>query len=372
MTLCHSEPAQRGEESPGARKDLASSKWILRMADVYFTGMQLNTGKVKLTLPNLENIHWPDGFEDAAGIRVDRVKQLVAKWPSVDVHALDDLPHHFIDGIHFLHYRASSASAFPLLLLHGWPGSFIEFLDVIPHLRERFHLVIPSLPGYGFSEKPREAGMSNARIAERMLALMQQLGYARFGVQGGDWGAGIATWMAIKAPDRVAGIHLNYIPGSYAPPDGSTSDFAQAWIAKSGAYGAVQRTRPLTLAYGLSDSPVGLLAWIAEKFDEWSDPNALVRDETVLLNTTIYWSTNTIYSSMRLYLESVETPLTLRERVPVPAAIAHFAHEEPFPTRDWIERGYDVQRWTDFPRGGHFAALECPRELAEDVAAFFG
>src|SRR5262249_26865524 len=154
---------------------------------IYLTGMSINTGQVKLHLPPLETIRWPEGFEDGGGIRIDRVKQLVAKWPSVDIHALDDLQHFFIGGIHFI--RTGNTDAFPLLLLHGWPGSFIEFLRVIPHLRERFHLVIPSLPGYGFSEKPREGGMSNARIAERMLVLMSQLGYERFGVHGGDWGA---------------------------------------------------------------------------------------------------------------------------------------------------------------------------------------
>ena len=340
--------------------------------------------RVSLSRPNLDNIRWPEGIDDDGGIRIDRVKQLVARWRDFDFdkheRELNRFPHFIERGLHFIDQRAHNASAMPLLLLHGWPGSFIEFLRVAPLLADRFHLVIPSLPGYGFSEKPRERGMSSARIAERMLELMQSLGYERFGVQGGDWGASIATWMAIKSPQRVAAIHLNYVPGSYAPPPGpppteeeeqSLRDVAR-WVDESGAYGRVQRTRPLTLAYGLNDSPVALLAWIAEKFDEWSDPQTRVDDDAILLNTTIYWTTQTIYSSMRLYLESVKTPLALRERVPVRAGFARFAREEPFPPRSWVERGYDVQHWTEFPRGGHFAALEQPNELANDAIAFFG
>ena len=338
--------------------------------------------QISLSRPDLDDIRWPEGVEDEGGIRIDRVKELVAKWRDFDFEShereLNRLPHFLERGIHFIHLRASDASATPLLLLHGWPGSFIEFLPVAPLLADRFHLVIPSLPGYGFSDKPREPGMSNARIADQMLDLMHHLGYDRFGVQGGDWGAGVATWMAIKSPQRIAGIHLNYIPGSYAPPPGPPPNEEEQqferdvakWIDNHYAYGRVARTRPLTLAYGLNDSPVALLAWIAEKFDEWMDPATPVDDETILINTTIYWTTQTIYSSMRLYLESAKTPLILRERVPVPAGIAHFAREEPFPPRSWIERGYDVQHWTEFAKGGHFAALEQPRELANDVAAF--
>jgi pimeloyl-ACP methyl ester carboxylesterase len=339
--------------------------------------------KITLARPDLRAIRWPDGIEDEGGIPVDRVKELVRKWNDFDFAAhernLNALPHFHENGIHFVHLRATNRDATPLLLLHGWPGSFIEFLRVAPLLSDRFHLVIPSLPGYGFSEVPRERGMSNSAIADRMLDLMQRLGYDRFGVQGGDWGAGIATWMAIKSPQHVAAIHLNYVPGSYSPPPSAPPTEEEEaflrdvvrWIDASGAYGRIQRTRPLTLAYGLNDSPVGLLAWIAEKFDEWSDPAAPVDDETILLNTTIYWTTSTIYSSIRLYRESVATPLALHERVPVPAGFARFALEEPFPPRSWVERGYDVQHWSEFPSGGHFAALEQPEVLARDIRAFF-
>jgi len=339
--------------------------------------------RIALTRPDLSRIRWPEGIEDHGGISVARMRGLVEKWRAFDFDAherdLNRWPHEIANGIHFIHLRNANAAATPLLLLHGWPGSFIEFLKVAPLLAPHFHIVIPSLPGYGFSEKPAERGMSNARIAGRMLELMRSLGYERFGVHGGDWGAGIATWMAIQSPQHVAAIHLNYVPGSYAPPDASLptreedkflADTAR-WVDAHYAYGRIARTRPLTLGYALNDSPAGLLAWLAEKFDEWCDPLTPVDDETILLNTTLYWTTGTIYSSMRLYLESAATPLALRERVPVRAGFAHFAREEPFPPRSWVERGYDVQHWTEFERGGHFAALEQPHELAGDLIAFF-
>ena len=332
----------------------------------------------RLTAPR-----WPDGVTTSGGIALGLVRDLAHVWRDdfdwrAQERAINALPQFRWEGIHFIHTRAASASL-PILLLHGWPGSFVEMLDVVPLLRGSFDLVVPSLPGYGFSDPPMEPGMSNERIAERMADLMSVLGYERFLVQGGDWGAGIATWLARKVPERVAGLHLNYIPGSYAPAAAVLSPEEELflrdvdrWIAESYAYGQVQRTRPLTLAYGLSDSPVGLLAWIVEKFDEWRDPACPISVDALLTNVTVYWVTNTIASSMRLYLESARTPLRFREheRIDVPCAIAHFPLEAPFPPRSWIERVYRVERWTDMPRGGHFAALEAPDLLAQDVLAF--
>jgi pimeloyl-ACP methyl ester carboxylesterase len=224
--------------------------------------------------------------------------------------------------------------------------------------------------------------MSNARMAEIFAQLMTTLGYERFGAQGGDWGAGIATWLAVKFPSRLIGIHLNYIPGSYAPavvaplsPEEEAFLAEKAtWVEEQGAYGHVQRTRPLTLAYGLSDSPIGLAAWIYEKFQEWADPGSALSLDAILTNVMVYWVTNTIASSVRLYLESARTPLRFApgERLAVPCGIARFPREAPFPPRAWVERVYDVKRWTEMPRGGHFAALEEPDLLAADVRAFFG
>jgi pimeloyl-ACP methyl ester carboxylesterase len=333
---------------------------------------------------------WPYGVTEDGGMPLGEMRELVRYWQEefdwdARQRELNRLPHFqaHIDGqqIHFLHQRAADAGAPPLLLLHGWPGSFVEMLAVLPLLARSFDVVVPSLPGYGFSAPAAAAGMSNARMAELMAQLMAALGYERFGAQGGDWGAGIASWLAAKFPNRLLGIHLNYIPGSYAPapdppPSAAEQEFLAdraAWLEASGAYGHVQRTRPLTLAYGLSDSPAGLAAWILEKFREWADPASRLPLDTLLTNVTLYWVTNSIAPSVRLYLESVQTPLRFAagERIAVPCGIARFPYEAPFPPRSWVDRVYDVRRWTEMPRGGHFAALEAPELLAADVAAFF-
>ena len=331
----------------------------------------------------------PNGVTDNGGLSVTELDELVRYWLEAfdwraQEAALNTLPQFRanVGGVllHFVHVRASGTKAMPLLLLHGWPGSFIEMRHVIPLLARDFDLVIPSLPGYGFSDLP-QAGFSSSRIADVMAELMSRLGYERFGVQGGDWGAGIGTWLALKHPHRVCGLHLNYIPGSYEPavrgrPSDEEERFLrerEAWVAESYGYGHIQRTRPLTLSYALSDSPVGLAAWIHEKFLEWSDPETLPGLDDILTNISLYWFTNTIGSSMRLYLESAQTPLRLTagQRIDVPTGILRCHLEAPFPPRSWIERGYSVARWTDSPRGGHFAALEIPEVLAGDVRAFF-
>jgi pimeloyl-ACP methyl ester carboxylesterase len=240
--------------------------------------------------------------------------------------------------------------------------------------------VVPSLPGYGFSDAPSAAGMSNARVAELLAELMTALGYDRFAVQGGDLGAGIATWLAVRFPSRVVALHLNYIPGSFAPfvtdalSTEETSFVGQRalWSDEHGAYGHVQRTRPLTLGYALSDSAAGLAAWIVEKFHEWADPRSMVPLDVILTNVTLYWVTNSIASSMRLYLESARTPLRFErgDRVRVPCGIARFPYETPFPPRTWIARAYNIVHWTNMTHGGHFAALEAPERLAADVIEF--
>jgi pimeloyl-ACP methyl ester carboxylesterase len=231
--------------------------------------------------------------------------------------------------------------------------------------------------------------MHPGRVAELWLELMDRLGYARFGAQGGDWGASVATRLALGAPDRIAGIHLNYLPGSYRPALGpgappltrEETGFLAAcerWEETDGAYAQVQRTRPDTLAVGLADSPAGLAGWMAEKLWSWSDrvedgrPN-LSRDE-VLANVTLYWLTGTIGSSMRMYREASRHPLQLGdgERIRVPTGMALFPAETPAnPPREWVARGYEVTRWTSMPRGGHFAAWEEPDLLAADIREFF-
>jgi pimeloyl-ACP methyl ester carboxylesterase len=271
-----------------------------------------------------------------------------------------------------------------LILTHGWPGSFLEFLEVIPLLTaQSFDVVVPSLPGYGFSDRPASPG-----IGELWVKLMRGLGYERFGAQGGDWGASVSTAMALAAPEALFGLHLNYIPGSLRPWLGEGSaelapierqflEDAGHWYETEGAYAHVQRNEPQTLAYALNDSPAGLAAWIVEKFRDWGDCDGDVlgrfgRDE-LLANVTLYWVTETVHSASRLYFETRKTPLALGpgQRVRVPTAIARFPQESPFPPREWIERVYDVVRWSEMPRGGHFAALEEPELLADDVLSFF-
>jgi pimeloyl-ACP methyl ester carboxylesterase len=300
-------------------------------------------------------------------------------------------------GIHFIHERGKGPAPIPLILTHGWPGSFVEMLRIIPLLTDpstnggdssdSFDVVVPSLPGFGFSDRPAGRGMNTFRIAELWAGLMNELGYNRFGAQGGDFGAAVSTILGLRHAHRIIGMHLNYIPGSYrpyvkagtrlAPVEEEFLKGSARWYDESGAYAHIQRTHPQTAAYGLNDSPAGLAAWILEKFRDWSDCGGdlyrrFTRDE-LLTNVTLYWMTETIHSSFRLYYEAGRAPLHFGEGdfLAVPCAIARFPKEEPFPPREWIERGYNVQRWTDMPRGGHFAAAEEPEVLAEDIRAFF-
>jgi pimeloyl-ACP methyl ester carboxylesterase len=359
----------------------------------------------------LERTRWPRELVrlgDDAGLDPGELRGLVQYWANgFDWRAAEERLNRFpqfraeLAGcrVHFVHQRGRGPRPFPLILTHGWPGSVFEMLELIPRLtdperfgagpEDAFDVVVPSLPGYGFSDPPGEPGADPGWIARRWLELMNGLGYDRFGAQGGDWGASVATRLALAEPDRVVGIQLNYLPGSYQPPAGpdapplseAESQFLTAcdrWVKSDGAYAHVQRTRPDTLALALADSPAGLAAWIAEKLWSWSGHDArgnsvLSRDE-VLATIALYWLTGTIGSSMRLYYEAGRHPIHLApgERVRVPTGMALFPEETPAnPPREWVERGYDVARWTPMPRGGHFAAWEEPGLLAEEIRGFF-
>ncbi len=299
--------------------------------------------------------------------------------------------------IHFIHAKGKGPSPMPLILTHGWPGSFLEMLKILPLLTDpaahgrdaadSFDVVIPSLPGFGYSDKPSQPGMNFFRVAEIWVELMGALGYEKFAAQGGDLGAGVSTALGLRHSERITGIHLNYIPGSYRPhlPPGETPTAteekflarAATWFDENGAYAHLQGTRPHTPAYALNDSPAGLAAWVVEKFREWSDCEgdvyrSFTRDE-LLANITLYWMTQSISSSFRLYHEGRISPLrfSAEDFVHVPCAMAHFPKEIIFPPRKWVERGYNVQRWTEMPKGGHFAAAEQPELLAADMQAFF-
>jgi pimeloyl-ACP methyl ester carboxylesterase len=351
---------------------------------------------------------WPKVEPWSEGADPDYLRRLARRWiDGFDWRRHEAALNRFrqcraeIDGlrIHYIHETGRGPRPFPLVITHGWPGSVLEMLELIPRLTDpasfgadggdSFDVVVPSLPGYGFSSAPRGPGMHPGEIAGLWLRLMREgLGYDRFGAQGGDWGATVATRMALADPAHVAGIHLNYLPGSYRPWLGDSTELSDAersflatceqWGEREGAYAHLHRTRPLTAAYGLHDSPIGLAAWIVEKLQAWADcagdlEGRFALDE-VLAPVTLYWVTGTIGSSIRLYLEASRHPLRLgrQDRVEVPTGFALFPAETPDnPPREWVERGYAVRRWTTMPRGGHFAAWEEPDLLAEDIRAFF-
>ncbi len=293
--------------------------------------------------------------------------------------------------IHFLHIKGKGAKSVPLIITHGWPYSFLEMMKLIPLLTENpdfsFDLVIPSMPGYGFSQKVTQTGCNVTFMAELWHKIMTELGYDKYAVQGGDFGSGVSTALAMKYPENVIGVHLNYIPGNYVPlmeekeeftkEENDYLDSEEEWFSREGGYSLEQNTKPLTLAYGLNDSPMGLCAWIVEKMYGWSECNGYIgsvfsKDE-LLSNVTLYWITQTIHSSMRLYNENSKNPLVIGKDtfIKTPVAIAHFQYEEPFPPRKFVERGYNIQQWSDFPSGGHFPAMEKPELLSEDILKFF-
>ncbi len=296
------------------------------------------------------------------------------------------------EHLHCVLKRASGGGQRPpLLLLHGWSASFVEFLDGAEMLASGignepgFDLVVPSLPGFVFSEAPRAPGMHAGRIAERMHGLMQELGFEQYGVQGGDWGAIIGTALARQQPDSVVGLHVNFVHPAPPPPKGERpSEEERAYLAfhnrfqaEETGYSWIQKTRPQTLAYAQQDSPVGLLAWILEKFWAWSDHGEdlwqTFNRDRFLTNVMLYWLPGCVLSSARIYYETFfNMPKEVRSgRVEVPTGYARFPAEPWSPPREVVERQYNLVHYSEPPRGGHFAAMEQPRLWAKDVSAFF-
>jgi microsomal epoxide hydrolase len=295
--------------------------------------------------------------------------------------------------IHFARIPSPRPDAIPLVLLHGWPGSIVEFTKVIGPLSApddpslpAFELVVPSLPGFAWSGPTDQRGWDVRRMARAVDALMDRLGYEQYVVQGGDAGAIVATQLGVVAPDRLLGIHLNLVvvgppdpsdpTAGLAPADVALVAATQSWATTESGYSWIQGTRPQTLAYGLTDSPAGLAAWILEKFRQWSDCDGDVwrrftRDE-LLTNIMLYWVTGTIGSSTRLYFETRQSGAVtgFRGPVDVPTAVAVFPKEHNRYPRPWVEACYELRRWTEMPRGGHFAALEEPELLVGDIRAF--
>ncbi|QEC49013.1 epoxide hydrolase [Baekduia soli] len=298
--------------------------------------------------------------------------------------------------IHFAHVRSPEPGALPLIITHGWPGSIVEFLEIIGPLSDprahggdpadAFDVVVPSLPGYVLSGPTPDTGWDTRRIAAAWAQLMRELGYDRYGAQGGDWGGIVTRQLGVDDAGHVLGVHLNTL---FTFPSGDPEeaerltaedrrrmDRGRHYNRELSGYFKIQATRPQTLAYGLEDSPVGLLAWIVEKFREWTDAPAVPEDavdrDAMLTNVMLYWLTRTAGSSAQLYYEFVHGGGT-RALAPssTPTAVAVFPHDIALPVRAFAERDNAIARWTEFPSGGHFAAMEEPEALVGDIRAFF-
>lgn len=359
-------------------------------------------------LARLARTRWSDAVTDdwRYGTRRQALRELVDHWqhaydwPARAVE-LNALPHHrtVIDGfgVHFLHFRgrgpAQGPAPRPLLLMNGWPSSFVEYARLAPRLADparfggdaadAFDVVLPALPGFGFSDRPTRP--DQVRAPELFARLMTEvLGYRRFLAAGTDIGAGVATRMALAYPDRVTGIHVASVVdpplGADAPPLTSAEreyrERGERWDQEEGAYQALQSTRPQTLAFGLADSPVGLASWVIEKFYAWSDCGgelfATFPPDVLIDNLMVYWISETIGSSMRAYYEARHFRPALRatDRVRVPTAVAMFPKDLALAPREWAERFYDVRRYTAFSRGGHFPGWEVPDDYAADLRSF--
>jgi pimeloyl-ACP methyl ester carboxylesterase len=342
---------------------------------------------------------WTQGMDGGFLRSVVEYWRSVFDWRAVEAQ-LNEFPHFEATSesgsIHFVHLKAARPNAPALILTHGWPSTFAELLGLGARLANPdehdapgapcFDVVIPSLPGFIFSSPPAAGAGHSFAIADQWASLMDALGYARFMAHGGDIGAGVCTALGLRHGQRLSGIHLNFIPGSFQPfvadaPVWSADEAAffaerSAWLDREGAYSQLQATKADVLGPALNDSPAGLAAWIIDKFRSWSDCDGDVErrftPQELLTTISLYWFTRSMPSAIRIYWEGRQRPLKFAagERVDVPVAVAHFQREIPIPPRTYVERGYNVVRWTEFDRGGHFAALEEPVALAEDIRAF--
>jgi pimeloyl-ACP methyl ester carboxylesterase len=374
--------------------------------------IRIDAGILSDLRARIRNTRWPDQAPGPAweqGTDLEYLKSLLAYWADAfDWDAQERLlnaSHQFrarLDDvqIHFVHERARRGHGIPLILTHGWPSTFAELLPLVPFLTDpdahgiegpAFDVVIPSLPGYGFSDRPAHVCVNYQHVAGLWHRLMRGLGYGRYGAQGGDFGAGVATFMALTDPEPMVGVHLSNLEiAPYTGPGARPLSAAETTYRERNAafwqeefgYKAIQSTKPQTLGYGLNDSPAGLAAWILEKWRSWADSRGHLDQrfsrDFLLTTVTLYWVTQTITSSMRDYVDNdnrrFRVTLGPQEFVKVPTGIAVFANtfvDEGTPPREWAERLYNVRRWTPMPSGGHFAPAEEPELLARDIAAFF-
>jgi pimeloyl-ACP methyl ester carboxylesterase len=358
----------------------------------------------------LERTRWPDEVQDAEwryGANLEYMKDLANYWlTKFDWRAQEQWINSFANyqaevdelRVHFIHERGKGPNPIPILITHGWPSSFVEMLKLVPLLTDpanhggdasdSFDVIVPSVPGYGFSERPLQAGMTRWRVADLWVKLMAGLGYQRFGLQANDIGAVISGWLSFDHPEHVIGFQTmmpTFPPPSFdeaeSPMTEVEKSFAatvRAWDEDEGGYDAIQTTRPQTLAYGLNDSPVGLMAWIVEKWRAWTDPEGDVekyfsKDE-LLTNVMIYWVTETANSSIRSYYERAHDTRSLKsdDKIRVPTGVALSLEAVQRAPRAWVNRRYaDIRRWTEFSSGGHFLAAEDPEMLAVEIRAFF-
>ncbi len=355
----------------------------------------------------LSETRWPTQIDSGwqYGTELTYLRDLCRYWQTkFDWRAQESTLNHFdqfktkIDdlNVHFIHQQSKEKNALPLVITHGWPGSVFEFVKIIGPLtdpvayggkaEDAFHVVCMSMPGFGFSDPPKKPGFDVRQVAVTVAKLMAKLGYEKYGAQGGDWGSSVTSWLGSIDDEHVCGIHLNLV--AVSPPKEWTSPLQglskkeiaqleerQKFMKYEVGYREIQSTKPQTLSYSLNDSPAGLAGWIVEKFRSWSDcagdiESKFNKDE-LLANITIYWVTQTIDSSMRIYFETRKTKNFYPQRVHVPTGCAIFPAEILNVPQSWARNVYNIKRWTEMPFGGHFAALEAPDLLVEDLRAFF-
>jgi len=376
----------------------------------------VHQGELDDLYQRLDRTRWPDelpGVGWAYGVPRNYLQELVRYWRhEYDWRAaearLNKWPQFTtrIDGasIHFAHIRSPEPDATPLIITHGWPGSIAEFTRIVSPLADprshggdpadAFDLVLPHIPGFGLSGPTHQTGWEYRRVAAAFAELMRRLGYPRYGAQGGDWGAAISRELGRTHPEQVIGVHLNLLPGAHAAAAPTAQELTaldpaerertlaswqrtQQWIRDRQGYAGIQSTRPQTLAYALTDSPVGQLAWIAEKFKEWTDshdrPEDAVDRDHLLTNVMLYWLTGTAGSSARIYYERAHAHYRGAPPEPsaTPTAVAVFPHDNFIPLRHIAEQTNTIVRWTEYNRGGHFPAMEQPDLLVIDIREFF-
>jgi epoxide hydrolase len=362
---------------------MGKEPFTIAVPDAVLDDLRTRLGGTRL--PNqLHDIGWEQGTERSYLVELQSYWRESYDWRKIESR-LNSYPQYLmhIDGarIHVLHAPSATPDAVPLLITHGWPGSILEFLDAIELLRDDFHIVAPSLPGFTFSGLTDQRGWHPRRIAAGWADLMNELGYEWYGLQGGDWGSLVSANLADLHPERVIGLHLNMVTAVQPVPEAVLTkeeeleiDTARRWRRSGAGYQEIQGTRPQTLGYALEDSPGGLAAWIVEKVHDWSDGGvtAFTLDQ-ILDNITAYWVTGTATSSLRIYWEmrQARREAIPKNRITVPTAIAMFPGEINYPPRSWTEAAYNVVRWTRPARGGHFAAWEAPAEFSADVREFF-